>query len=219
MRTYIANGWKSVKDQFYVIIILFLYQLLWGYFLYRLVESAVVPLLMRYPDPPPNQLSQALYYIEAQMGLSENSTVHAYLWILLGIGVFRMLLTPFIQAGILYGLQQEYKGLRGLFFFQGMRRYGKSIFIFHIVEWILLAAPAYWLLPRLYHVLISGLQSQLLFLNGVPYVVAWLLYGYIVHQLLLYMQFGKISGSGMVSSLWIGICNSLPIIGISICLE
>lgn len=39
-----------MKEQFYILILLFIYRLLWGYFLYRFVRSALIPVLLRYPD-------------------------------------------------------------------------------------------------------------------------------------------------------------------------
>ncbi|MEC0179677.1 hypothetical protein P4H83_32885 [Paenibacillus favisporus] len=218
MKSYIVNGWKSVKDQFYVMIIMFLYQLLWGYFLYRLIDSAVVPLLMRYPDPPPTELSQVLYYVEGQMSLTQSSTVHTYLWVLLGMVALRMLLTPFIHAGIFYGLHREHQGERGLFFFQGMKLHGKTVFLFHLIEWVLIAAPLYWIIPKMYPILLSAIQNHAQLLHCIPYIAVWLLYCYIVHQMILFMQFGKTGGTSMFSSLWICLRSALPVIGISVLL-
>ncbi|MED5017850.1 hypothetical protein P9847_11100 [Paenibacillus chibensis] len=218
MKTHIASGWKSLKNQFYIVIILFLYQLIWGYFLYRLVHSAVTPLLMRYPDPPPNELSQLLFYFEGKMSLSTSGTVHTYIWILLAMFVLRMLLTPFIHAGIFYGLHREREGEVGLFFFQGMKRHGKVVFLFHLAEWMLIAIPAYWIIPKLYKLLLNGTQLQTLALQVLPYAAAWLLYAYIVHQLVLFMQFGTTGGTGFLAPLWQCLRRALPLIGISLVL-
>ncbi|MEC0242674.1 hypothetical protein P4H66_22945 [Paenibacillus dokdonensis] len=218
MKSHILNGWKSLKNQFYIVIILFLYQLIWGYFLYRLVHSAVVPLLMRYPDPPPNELSQLLYYIEGKMSLSTSGTVHTYIWILISMCALRMLATPFIHAGIFYGLHREREGEIGLYFFQGMKRHGKVVFLFHLAEWILIAAPAYWIVPKIYEILLNGMQLQTLVLQILPYAAAWLLYSYIIHQLNLFMQFGKIGGTGLLSPLWHCLRGAAPLIGVSIVL-
>ncbi|MGN7361045.1 hypothetical protein ACTHPF_27160 [Paenibacillus sp. SAF-054] len=218
MKSHIANGWKSLKNQFYIVIILFLYQLIWGYFLYRLVHSAVTPLLMRYPDPPPNELSQLLFYIEGKTSLSTSGTVHTYFWILLSMFALRMLLTPFIHAGIYHGLHKEREGDIGLHFFKGMRRHGKVVFLFHLAEWICIAAPAYWILPKLYKILLSGVQLPSLALQVLPYAAAWLLYSYMIHQLILFMQFGKTGGTGFLAPLWQCLRGALPLVGISLTL-
>ncbi|MCJ8015179.1 hypothetical protein MUG84_26270 [Paenibacillus sp. KQZ6P-2] len=218
MKSHISSGWKSLKNQFYIVIILFLYQLIWGYFLYRVVHSAVTPLLMRYPDPPPNELSQLLYYFEGKMSISTSSTVHSYLWILLGMFVLRMLFTPFINAGIFYGLHREREGELGLFFFQGMKLHGKVVFLFHLVEWLLIAIPAYWIIPKAYETLLRGAQLQTIALQVLPFVGAWLLYSYIVHQLVLFMQFGKTGGTGFLAPLWLCLRGALSLVGISLVL-
>ncbi|MDR0269276.1 hypothetical protein [Paenibacillus sp.] len=218
MKSHIASGWKSLKNQFYIVIILFLYQLIWGYFLYRLVHSAVTPLLMRYPDPPPNELSQLLYYIEGKTSLSTSGTVHMYLWILLSMFLLRMLLTPFIHAGIFYGLHREREGEIGLYFFQGIKRHGKTVLLFHLIEWMLIAAPAYWIVPKVYATILNGMQLQTTVLQLLPYAATWFLYSYIVHQLILFMQFGKTGGTGFLTSLWLCLRGALPLASISLVL-
>lgn len=218
MRSNIAHGWKSLKNQFYVVIILFLYQLLFGYFLYRLVNSAVVPLLQRYPDPPPNELSQILFYVEGQMDLAHSHTVHNYLWILLGMLLLRMVLTPFIHSGIFYGLHQERKGEMGAFFFQGMKHHWKPVMLFYWIETLLVLIPAYWLVPRLYSIAMTGLMSPGILTEAIPWLVGWYIYGYIIHQIVLYMQFGSTGEVSIFSSIWICLRHALAVIGISLLL-
>lgn len=218
MRSNIAHGWKSLKNQFYVVIILFLYHLLFGYFLYRLVNSAVVPLLQRYPDPPPNELSQILFYVEGQMDLAHSHTVHNYLWILLGMLLLRMVFTPFIHSGIFYGLHQERKGEMGAFFFQGMKRYWKPVMLFYWIETLLVLIPAYWLVPRLYTISMTGMMSPGILTEAIPWLVGWYIYGYIIHQIVLYMQFGSTGEVSIFSSIWICLRHVLAVIGISLLL-
>jgi len=218
VRSNIAQGWKSLKNQFYVVIILFLYHLLFGYFLYRLVNSAVVPLLQRYPDPPPTELSQILFYIEGQLDLAHSSTVHNYLWILLGMLLFRMLITPFIHSGIFYGLHQERKGEMGAFFFQGMRRCWKPVMLCYWIETLFVLAPAYWLLPKLYTIAMNGFMSPSTLIQAIPWIVGWFLYRYVIHQIILYMQFGITDDESLFSSTWICLRHVLSVIGISLIL-
>ncbi|KOR75790.1 hypothetical protein [Paenibacillus solani] len=201
MKSYASQGWISVKDQLYVSILLFLYRLLWGYCLYRLVKSAVVPLLMRYPDSAPNELSRLLFFYEGEMSLSLSNTVHTYGWLLAGLLLIRMVLTPLIRAGIFYNLHQEAKGERGLFFFIGMRKLWKPVALFYLVELILTFVPGYWILPKVLPILLSGVREPILLLHALPYAAGWFLFAYLVRLLLLYIQFGLTSESGMVSSM------------------
>jgi len=201
MKSYASQGWISVKDQLYVSILLFLYRLLWGYCLYRLVKSAVVPLLMRYPDSAPSELSRLLFFYEGEMSLSLSNTVHTYGWLLAALLLIRMVLTPLIRAGIFYNLHQEAKGERGLFFFIGMRKLWKPVALFYLVELILTFVPGYWILPKVLPILLSGVKEPILLLHALPYAAGWFLFAYLVRLLLLYIQFGLTSDSGMVSSI------------------
>lgn len=203
MKSYAGQGWTSVKDQFYVIILLFLYRLLWGYFLYRLVKSAVIPLLLRFPDPAPNELSKLLYFYEGEMALAQSNDVHTYAWLLLGMLMVRMILTPLIHAGIFYNLHQEARGERGLFFFKGIRKLWKPVTLFYFAETILTFAPAYWLIPKMLPLLIDAIRDPSALLKLAPYLFCWLLYAYLIHLFLLYMQFGKTAGISMLSALTI----------------
>lgn len=203
MKSYAGKGWTSVKDQFYVIILLFLYRLLWGYCLYRLVKSAVVPLLLRFPDPAPNELSKLLYFYEGEMALTQSADVHTYVWILIGMLIIRIILTPLIRAGIIYNLHQEAKGERGLFFFKGIRQLWKPVTLFYITETILTFAPAYWLVPKLLPLLLAAIRDPSALLMIAPYLLGSLLYAYLIHLFILYMQFGKTAGMSMLSALMV----------------
>lgn len=216
---YIRGGWQSTKAQFPVVIILFLYQLLWGVFLYRLINSAIIPLLQRYPDPAPSELSRLLFFIEGQLDLKYSPEVHQYLWLLAGMLLLRLLLTPLIQAGVMYGLRPDTQDGAGLVFFQGIGRLWKPVTLFYITELILVMAPGYWLLPKLLDLLVKGIQSggsPLLY--AVMYILGWLIYGYLIHQLLLFAQFGYLFGGGIFSGILIYLRRLLPAVGISLLL-
>ncbi|WP_151737988.1 hypothetical protein [Paenibacillus tengchongensis] len=203
MKTAITCGWRSMKEQFYILILLFIYRLFWGYFLYRFVRSAVEPVLLRYPDADAggSLLGRLLYYIEGQQALGADPDVRRWLLLLLGLSILRLLLSPFIRAGLLHELHQERKGERGLFFFPGMKRLGLPVFIFSVTEWLLAALPLYLLLPDMYNLLLSGVLDYTLLIKLVPYVLVWLLYLYAVRLMLLYMQFGYTGGTGVFTSL------------------
>ncbi|MFC6647564.1 hypothetical protein [Paenibacillus rhizoplanae] len=119
VKSSITRGWISMKEQFYILILLFIYRLFWGYFLYKFIKSAVVPVLLRYPDANAggSGIGRLLYYIEGQTALRTDPAVQHWLWLLLALTVLRLLLTPFIRAGLLHELHQERAGARGLFFF------------------------------------------------------------------------------------------------------
>jgi hypothetical protein len=209
-----------MKEQFYILILLFIYRLLWGYFLYRFIRSAIIPVLLRYPDTDAggSGIGRLLYYIEGQFALSGDPGVRHWLWLLLALSLLRLLLSPFIRAGLLHELHQERKGERGLFFFPGMKLYGLPVLVFSLVEWLLAALPLYYLLPKMYTLLLSGMLDYKLLLRLVPYLLAWLLYLYFIRLLLLYMQFGYTAGTGMFSAMLTCLKVLLPSTGASLLL-
>ncbi|WP_019639955.1 hypothetical protein [Paenibacillus fonticola] len=190
---YIRNGWSSVKRQFPSVIILFLYQLLWGVFLYRLVNSAVVQVLQRFPDPPPNELNRILFMVEGQNRLWQIPEVHHYAWILIGMIVLRLLLTPLIQAGILYGLLPDDEQATGLPLFRGMQKFGKPVALFYLLELALMIIPAYCFLPKVIDSLsrlLYGNSPLPAFLISIAYVLSWLACNWFIRQTMLFVQFG-----------------------------
>ncbi|MEI2395857.1 hypothetical protein [Paenibacillus phytohabitans] len=207
-----------MKEQFYILILLFIYRLFWGYFMYKFIKSAVVPVLLRYPDANAggSSIGRLLYYIEGQAALHTDPDVRQWLWLLLALTVLRLLLSPFIRAGLLHELHQERAGERGLFFFPGMKRYGLPVLLFSLVEWALALLPLYWLLPKMYRLLLNGILDYPLLLTLVPYVLGWLVYLFLIRKLLLYMQFGYTAGTGMFTSLLICLKVLLHSIGISV---
>lgn len=209
-----------MKEQFYILILLFIYRLFWGYFLYKFIRSAVVPVLLRYPDADAggSGIGRLLYYIEGQSALRSDPAVQQWLWLLLALSLLRLLLSPFIRAGLLHELHQERAGERGLFFFPGMKRYGLPVLLFSLAEWLLTLLPLYWLLPAMYRHLLSGILDYPELLRLVPYVLGWLLYLFLIRKLVLYMQFGYTAGTGMFSSLLICLKVLLHSIGISVIL-
>ncbi|WP_435923308.1 hypothetical protein [Paenibacillus sp. DYY-L-2] len=216
--TYVRNGWGLVRSQFPSIIILFLYQLLWGLFLYRLIHSAVIAVLSRYPDPPPTEMSRLLYLIEGQFELSHNPAVHRYAWLLLGMVVLRLLLTPLLEAGILYGFTPPDARGTGLTLFRGMKEFWKPVSLFFLLELALLALPAVWIVPELVALLPRLIPSgdrlaPMLTLMG--YVLAWAAYGWIVRQVLLFAKFGYLFKTGIWASLILCMRHLLPGIAIA----
>lgn len=206
-----------MKEQLYILILLFLYRLLWGYFLYGFVRDAVVPVLLRYPDSHAggSLMGRLLFYIEGQFSLSAEPAVQRWLWMLLALSLLRLLVSPFIRAGLLHELHMERQGERGLFFFSGMKKYGLSVLLFSLAEWVLCLLPLCWFALKLYAMLLSSVLDYKLLLQLLPYIAGWLAYIYVIRLLLLYMQFGCTGGTGMFASLLIGLKCIFTAAGIS----
>lgn len=224
MKAKIREGWFLVRQHMFIAALLFIYQLVWGYFIYRLVQSAVVPLLLRYPVTDAGELSTLLFKMESQLSLSTHPEVHRYLWILGAMLLLRMLITPLIQAGLLYSLQHFNQSEERTPFVRGIKVLWKPMLLLHFIRTLLMLLPAYWLVPKLYAILMDGFHSLQLLLPGIPYVALWIVYGWIIHHVMLYMQFGASApdgegrAHGILYALWIALRHIVSVIGIAVLL-
>ncbi|OPA73540.1 hypothetical protein BVG16_28345 [Paenibacillus selenitireducens] len=205
---YIKKSWSVVKQHFYIVIILFLYQLIWGFFLYRFINSIVIPILERYPDPTPTETSLQMFLIEGQFQIMKTDLINYYLWMLGGLFLIRMVISPFINAGLFYSMHHQDD--KGIMFFKGIKYAWKPMFLFYWLETIIIFAPAYWLLPHFYDLWSISNPEQLLF-TVLPYLCGWLIFSWIIHQFFIYMQFGHISKKGIFAGLLLSV-RYLPII-------
>lgn len=190
---YLREGWGRVKGQFPSVIILFLYQLLWGFFLYRIINELVVSVLERYPDSSLPEISRILFMFEGQLGFEQNPNIKtALIWIAILVLV-RIILSPFIQAGILYGLVPDEDRKSGLSLFRGMQQFGKPVLLIYLIEWLLIISPAYFIYPRLIQPIIMlfqvGITYPVLF-TVISYLTGWCAYIWMVRQCSLFIQFG-----------------------------
>lgn len=212
---YIKESFGIVRHHFYIVIILFLYQLIWGFFLYRFIDGVVSPILERYPDPNPTETSMQMFLIESQFQLMKTDIIDYYLWMLAGLFLIRMLITPFINAGLYYSI--HHRDDKGVLFFKGIKYAWKPVCLFYWLENLLILAPAYWIIPyfyakwRLYDI------EQLGF-NILPLLLGWIVFAWIIHQLFLFMQFGQVSKTGVFRGLLLSLKNLPAILGITLLL-
>lgn len=215
MKFHMKEGWRLMIKHFYIIIFLFLYELIWGFFLYRTIEEIVVPLLKRYPGGYGTEGSIQLFLTEAQFRLLKTDLIHPYFWLFAGLLAARMFVTPFLNAGLFHSLcySTDNGGTR---FFHGIRRSWKPIALLYVIETALALAPSIWLLPRALHALLNtGNMTELLKVTG-PWAGAWLAWCVLLHLFFLIMQFGSVHGTGTLRSFWGGMRSFLPLVGISI---
>jgi hypothetical protein len=215
MGAYIKQGWRLTIKHFYIVIILFLYELIWGFFLYRIVENIVVPLLKRYPDAMPSDNSVQLFLTEAQFQLLKTDLIRPYVWLFAGLLAARMLVTPLLNAGLLHSLRHvtDENGTR---FLQGIREAWKPVALLYLIEIALALAPAIWLLPRGLDALLGSASFPELAQRTVPLAIGWIVWVALLHLLFLAMQFGAVSRSGVLQGLWSGIRHILPLAGVSL---
>ena len=223
MKAKIREGWFLVRQHMFIAALLFIYQLIWGYFIYRLVQSAVVPLLLRYPTEDAGELSTLLFKMESQLSLS-GPEVQRYLWILGSLLLLRLLISPLIQAGLLYSLQHFNTAEERIPFIRGIQKLWKPMLLLHTIRTILMFLPAYWLVPKLYATLMDSFHSLHLLLPDIPYVAGWIIYGWVIHHAVLYMQFGISDPEGehrihgTFKGLWIAVRHIFMVLGIALML-
>jgi hypothetical protein len=214
MRRLLKMGWDMTVRHKYVLVLLFLYRLLWGFFLYRFVDSVVTPVLARYPEDHPNSDATHLFLIEAQFRLLKTDLVNEVLWLLGGLLLMRMVLTPLLNAGVYYSFHHALEG-EGTRVLLGMRRTWKPVTLLYWIENGLILLPAVWLLPLAKDRFLSE-PSLSTWLQGLlPYAVAWMAFGFIVHLLFQFMQFGAVSREGIFKGLGLALRRALPLLGIT----
>jgi len=215
MRKRLKMGWDMTVRHKYVLVLLFLYRLLWGFFLYRFVDSIVTPVIARYPDEHPNSDAAHLFLIEAQFRLLKTDLIDDTLWLLGGLLLLRMVLTPLINAGLFYSFRHsaEEEGTRVL---SGVRRAWKPVTLLYWMESALVALPAAWLLPMAKSRFFAEPSLTDWLLELLPYAACWLLYGLVVHLFCLVMQFGAAAQEGALSSLGLALRRAFPLLGITL---
>ncbi|MDQ0063886.1 hypothetical protein [Paenibacillus harenae] len=208
MKIYMKQGWQLAVKHFHLIILLFLYQLLWGFFLYRFIDSVVSPLLRRFPADYPSDTAVHLFLTEAQFQLLKTDILMPYVWMLGGLFVIRMLLTPLFNAGLFYSLHHSSTrsggatGGGGTKFIEGIRKAWKPVMLLYWLEAVLALAPAWWVLPHTLEAYLQGDSTADLLQAVLPGAGLWLLWGSLLHLLFLAMQLGAASNEGILHSLW-----------------
>ncbi len=143
MKKHMTQGWKLAVKHFKLITMLFLYQLLWGFFLYRYIDSVVTPLLRRIPGAAPSEHASQVFVTEAQFLLFKTNLVMPYLWVLGAFFLARMIISPLFQAGLLYSINHRMQGESSGHFLEGIRKSWKPIMLLYWVEAVLLRGGSF----------------------------------------------------------------------------
>jgi len=214
MRQLLKKGWDMAVRHKYVVVLLFLYRLLWGFFLYRFVDSVVTPILARYPDAHPNSDAAHLFLIEAQFRLLKTDLINEVFWMLGGLLLLRMVLTPLFNAGVYYSFHHAVEG-EGTRVLYGMRKVWKPVTLLYWLENGLILLPAVWLLPLAKDRFFSEPSLTTWLLGLLPYAAAWMALGLIIHLVFQFMQFGAVSQEGIFKGLGLALRRAFPLLGIT----
>lgn len=210
MFTYLKDGFRASLRQPFSVLVLFLYRFCWGIALYKLSQSVVLPLLHRYPDQAGFETQTRLFLAEGQFVLFKTDISHPYLWLLAGLLVFRMVLTPVLNAGLFFSLTHTHLNA-GYRFVRGVAELGRAYALYYAVRVALTLAPLWWVLPKLRDAFLGASSYPDLAKEVLPYAAVMLGYGFLLHLLFLYIQFGRIRSEPLASSIGTAL-RSLPLI-------
>ena len=198
MINYCSAGWKMTLWNPFLIFFSFLYQFAWGFFLYRFVQSVVVPVLHRYPGKGLPQDLNYIFAAESQFQLMKTDLAASYIWTLALVLGVRMIVTPMLNAGIYDSFQQTYLD-RKRSFLKGVKRWSIPFFLLYVLQTAFMLAPLLWLIPwvqpSLAPLLQGNVDSRLSFA-----VIGYLAYTAIIKLAFMYIQLGLVTRTGWLAS-------------------
>lgn len=188
LKTGLAIAWY----QPFAVCTLFVYNLLWGLLLYKLVRSVAVPLLHRYPGQELSREAVQLFWVEGQFQITKTDLIHSYLWWGLGLLVARMLISPMLNAGVYYSLHHQELNA-GYRFVRGVRKLTLPFLGLYVMQMALTLAPLYFLYTRgagsfQHHTSLEGFAWAIL-----PLLGGFLLYNFLLQTLFMHLQIGMVS--------------------------
>jgi hypothetical protein len=215
MLKWINQGWKTTRSQTLVIVLLFLYQWIWGFVLYKFINSIIGPLMHRYPGAELPAGSVQLYLAEGQFQLLKTDLVYPYLWLLLAVAATRMLLTPVLYAGMYFSLHRTDLNA-GYRFVQGVKQLFKPFFMYYLAQTALMLLPLYWIWPKIAEVLkTSGVLTSAA-VQLLPYIGGMLVYGYLLHLIFMFIQFARMTETKWTQTGGLLLRHFFVIIGLSL---
>ena len=216
MKTHMKQGWRLTFKHFYLMLLVFVYQLLWGFVLYRAIDETVSPLLRRFPDAAASEQAVQTFLTEAQIRLFKTDMAMPYLWMLGGLFVARMLITPLFNAGFFYSTLQQSQSGGGTRFREGIRKAWKPVMLIYFLQALLTIAPAYKMLPKAYNALITSHSTNELMMTLLPGAALWILWGMVLSLLSLALQVGAVSDESMGTVLLRSVRHFLPYAALSL---
>lgn len=209
MFKYIKAGFRSTLSQPFPVLVLFLYRFGWGIALYKLAQSYILPLLRRYPDSEGLESQTRLFLAEAQFVLLKTDISHSVLWLLLALLAVRMMLTPLLNAGLLFSLTNPHYNA-GYRFVRGVAELWKSYALLYAGQTLLTLLPLWWVLPRMKAAFLSAGSYQEMAGELLPHLALLLGYSFVVRLVFLYLQLGRAESHSLPRSLGIAL-KALPI--------
>ncbi|NDI34824.1 hypothetical protein [Chengkuizengella sediminis] len=211
----IKQGWKTTNQNIVYILLFSMYQLVWGIFLYRWIESVIVSISQRFPDPNIMDARQ-LFIIEGQYLITDGDFMMKYFApLLIFIGI-RWIVSPLMNAGLYYAIHHKESHSSKPLFLQGVFKLGSSFFIISCIHLLLSSIPLYWIFSFLKNTLETYTTPNSLLWNVAPILMAYIVYAWIIHILFMYIQWGKTTNNNIVSPIVFMLKNLIITIGLSL---
>lgn len=169
------QGWSVTKRHVNIILLYFIYQAIWGFVLYRIIDHIVSPLLLRYPKITNSSEAMQLFWIETEFNLMKTDMIVPYIWSLAGLLLLRMMITPIIQSGMYYSLFEMSQGAERTAFRKGIAATWKPMMLVYWLKSIAILVPLVYLLRPL--IFIQDPQAAFTSLLDQP---GWLWIGFIL---------------------------------------
>ncbi|HZG83320.1 hypothetical protein [Paenibacillus sp.] len=215
MWQYAKSGWTAARRNWFLIMLLFLYQYAWGFAIFKYVKSVVVPLLHRYPGGELPASAGRLFWLEAEFQLVKTDLIAPYAWTLGTILIVRMLLTPLLNAGILNVLENG-RGGRRKAFAQGVKSHAKPFLLLYGAQSLLTLAPLLWVAPRAFDAAAAAGDWTSIASALLPYAAGWIAYQGALDLAALYVGFGIVGGRGALPGLAVFVRRAVPIVALAL---
>lgn len=216
MTHFLRQGWRMAKGHTKIIIALFLYQAIWGFILYRMIDNIITPLLKRYPELTGSADTVALFWIENQFQIMKTDVWMPYLYTFLILLLIRMIFTPLLQAGLFYSIHHRSEVGKGTYFRKGISAKWKQVTLLYWIKNILIFIPMIWIVKPFFATLFSNKSITAIFS-----LFDWTLFVYIawalIIQLLFYvLQLGASWEMSITTMLRQTLVHLLPFIVVSV---
>lgn len=197
MKQYLASGWHLTRRHTKITVLLFLYQAIWSFLLYRSVQGMVTSTLKRYPEVTGSSEATTLFWIENQFLLMKTDFIKPYLISFFVLLAVRMIITPFIQSGLYHSIYAQATGKGGTSFRDGIKHYWKPVITLYWIKNALLLTPLFWIIKPLWQAFMSNPS-----IYSVISIIDWKTMIYICWAVLIYigfyiMQLGAASSIGI----------------------
>jgi hypothetical protein len=213
----IRSGWSMAIRQPFAVCALFMYNLLWGLLLYKLIQSIAVPLLHRYPGQELSREAVHLFWVEGQFQIMKTDLLQPYLWWGLGLLLLRMLLSPLLSGAVIYSLQHTNLNA-GYRFVEGIRTLTIPYLMLYAAQMVLTLAPLIWFVPHAVELFGHSRSYSDLLMGLLPALGCYAVYAFLLQLLFLFLQIGKADNKSVLYSIVFFFRNMLPIVGLGLVL-